>query len=196
MRVPRQFLDLLTRDRLLGWWSSDRKGGRFKYLLIFFISILGVSWSNLTLKCFIPTWGNDQMWQRAHIFQMWLLQPPPKIGIVINLYKDPLRILLGWHHQYLAFTNGWNLVTSPALTWLLRGMKKSFWSTARGSVITWDMCFCLRNWQHPMGWNSPNKQTIYTPGSTNIAGWEIHHEWVDVFPFKKWWVFQPAMLVY
>ena len=32
-------------------------------------------------------------------------------------------------------------------------------------------------------------------GATNIAGWEIHHEWVDVSPIKTWWVFIP-MLVY
>ena len=36
MQVPRQCLDLVTRDRLLGWWNGDRKGGRFKYLWIFF----------------------------------------------------------------------------------------------------------------------------------------------------------------
>ena len=26
---------------------------------------------------------------------------------------------------------------------------------------------------------------IPPPGSTNIAGWKIHHEWVDVFHFEN-----------
>ena len=34
----------------------------------------------------------------------------------------------------------------------------------------------------------------YTPGATNIAGWEIHHEWRCIFN-KQWW-FSIAMLVY
>ena len=28
-------------------------------------------------------------------------------------------------------------------------------------------------------------QFHYTPGSTNIAGWEMDPDWVDVFPIKN-----------
>ena len=36
----------------------------------------------------------------------------------------------------------------------------------------------------------------YTPGSTNIAGWKIHHEWVDVFPIQDGDFPAIAMFVY
>ena len=29
-------------------------------------------------------------------------------------------------------------------------------------------------------------ERIYTPGSTNIAGWKVDPDWVDVFPIWKW----------
>ncbi len=28
-------------------------------------------------------------------------------------------------------------------------------------------------------------KVIYIPGSSKIAGWKIHHEWVDVFPIEN-----------
>ncbi len=30
------------------------------------------------------------------------------------------------------------------------------------------------------------EKTYYTPGSSNIAGWKMDQEWVDVFPIEKW----------
>ena len=31
---------------------------------------------------------------------------------------------------------------------------------------------------------------------TNIAGWKMDPDWVDLFPIVTWGIFQPAMLVY
>ena len=40
------------------------------------------------------------------------------------------------------------------------------------------------------------KKESYTPGSTNIAGWKMDPDSVDVFPTETWGIFQPAMLAY
>ena len=48
-----------------------------------------------------------------------------------------------------------------------------------------------------LGWSSKSTSADvpwYTPGATNIAGWEIHHEWRCI-SYKQWW-FSIAMLVY
>ena len=59
----------------------------------------------------------------------------------------------------------------------------------KGSESSGESIYCI---QDHIGVKS------YTPGSTNIAGWKMDPEWVDVYIYilLKMGIFQPAMLVY
>ncbi len=38
-----------------------------------------------------------------------------------------------------------------------------------------------------------NQSSHIPPPKTNMTGWKIHHEWVDVFPIEPREIFQPVM---